>query len=118
MRRQVLQQLRIVLHDGSERQIPTLTPTPDDGGRRRRPDVDEQQWGWQRAVGQQQRQLDVDRGEPHESADRGGRQELHAGGVRELGQDRHEPLLPRQHGGPEPRLPPEGRRRGTQVSLE
>lgn len=99
VRRQVLQQLRLVLRHRRQRQVPTTTPAHD--ARPCRLDA----------------LLHLHRRQPHQPPDRGGRPQLHARGLRELGQGRHEPLLPRQHGGPQPRLPPEGRRGREEVSM-
>ena len=59
----------------------------------------------------------VHRCQPNIPADRGGHQAVLHGGVRELGQDYHEPLLPSQHGGAQPCLPVQSRSRWEEVSV-
>lgn len=59
----------------------------------------------------------VHRRQPDGSPDRGGHQAVLHGGVRELGQDDHEPLLSGEHGGAQPGFPVEGGCRGKEVPV-
>ena len=96
--RPLLQQLHLRLRDPHQRKVPPSPPA-------RRPHG---------ALGAR---LVLHRREPHLARHRGGRPQLLRRGPRELGQGRHEPLLPRRHGGVEPRLQGEGRRRREEVSV-
>ena len=75
-----------MFHHRRQRQVPAATPT-DEPGRRR---------------GGYHAQLNIDRCEPDQPADRGGSQELLYRGLRELRQGHHESVLQGQHGDQEP----------------